>query len=122
MWQGISLRRREESSDESGAAVNTHTINKSNNQEGHLELEIEKEESEMSKKGCCSSSSSGQDQSFIQKHLQQIQPEMILSDISTTALSSQHQSLQQKVLFLLNNFFSLKKKIWKFVSFLLFFK
>lgn len=94
--RGISLRRREESSDESGAAVNTHTINKSNNQEGHLELEIEKEESEMSKKGCCSSSSSGQDQSFIQKHLQQIQPEMILSDISTTALSSQHQSLQQK--------------------------
>ncbi|XP_038900824.1 transcription factor TGA9-like isoform X2 [Benincasa hispida] len=100
--RGISLRRREESTDESGSAVNTHTISKSNhhhhyNQEGDLELEIEQEESDqMSKKGCSSSCSSGQDQCFIQKHLPLVQPEQMFTDISTTALSSQHQSLQQK--------------------------
>lgn len=94
------MRGREESTDESGSAVNTHTIRKSDDHHHHhhhnqLELELEPE-SPMSKKP--SSSSSSGHQGFIQKHLvHQIQPEMMLSDVSTTALSPQHQSPQQKV-------------------------
>lgn len=88
----IGLRRGEESQDESGLSKSDHRDRHYQNQLGM------EEESGMNKKACSSTCSSGHG-GLIQKHIHQIQPEMILSDVSTTALSQQHHShLQQKTL------------------------
>ena len=102
MWQGVSLRKREEMLRGSGNYNNS-------NEEKEMEIlgkdEEDEEESEMSN---CSAPQQQQQQHEhnyntscfnIINNIQPHQVLMVSTDVSTTALSSQHQySLQQKVL------------------------